>query len=477
MRKETPHMPHKPRFFFRTPGGEVGGQQWIFDGDEPIALFERKLIDQPEQILRYFNDVPRPVNLRHLKLRPGARATVSGVQMYWKLNKATITTDVLNFRVEGEGTDRFRMTVVARDGHGIATSRRVLTLTWDADIESYVYDFACHLDIHSPEAIPLRGEPRFEYSDPWYVDIPGPMVEFPGMWRRGAHTHILCEKPDGTVHKMPLNHIGISSLSGAPVRPGGILVPVFEAGNNPAIEFVGDSAAGDHVGVCSWGYDVHLTAHLSHEELYRPIFRRFRIYLCPDDKARRLLDAAPPVPPQELCGMSELPLYERTTSFEKPCALNEAPPGPTDSWPWMPEGEGLSYEKSFGRSDKYSVKISRQTHGLSRWHMCYEGEGGWCEPWPDYIGCRVTGYVKTENVTGAGAGIALRWERYNLTGNYPYAHSERLIGTHDWTPLSVALFGKHPDDCNAFDISLMQDGTGTSWFDDLQVELLHEPLE
>ena len=74
----------------------------------------------------------------------------------------------------------------------------------------------------------------------------------------------------------------------------------------------------------------------------------------------------------------------------------------------------------------------------------------------------------------SGEVVAVWRERYNLTGNFPWGYSERLGGTHDWTPLSVALFGKHPEDCNAFDISLMHDGTGTSWFDDVQVELLHE---
>ena len=467
-------MPHKPCFSFRTLGGEVSGQQWIFDGEEPIAQFERRLIDQPEQILRYFNDVPRPINLRHLKLRPGALPTISGVQMYWKLNKATVTTDLVDFRVEGDGTDCLRMTVVARDAHAICTSRRVLTLTWDDEIESYIYDFACRLEIHSPEAIALDGPPRFEYSDPWYVDIPGPMVEFPGMWRRGAHTHILCEKPDGTVHRMPLNHLGIRSASGAPVRPGGILVPVFEAGNNTAIEFVGESAEGDSISVCHWGYDIHLSASLSREALYEPIFRQFRIYLCPDDKAQRLMAAAPPCPPSDVCGMNELPLYERKTSFEKSCPLNEAPPGPTDPWPWLPEGEGVSYEENFGRSDKYCLRISRDAPGLSQWRMYYEGEGGWCEPWPTVVGYRVSGYIKTENVTAAGAAIALRWERYNQTNNYPYVYSERLTGTHDWTPVSVTLAGRHPEDCNAVDIALMQEGTGTSWFDDLEVEVLRQ---
>ena len=74
-------MPHESRFSFRQHGGVCDGETWIYDGDEPIARLESKLIEQPEQSLRYFNGNPKPVNLRDLKLTPGGRPLVSGVQM------------------------------------------------------------------------------------------------------------------------------------------------------------------------------------------------------------------------------------------------------------------------------------------------------------------------------------------------------------------------------------------------------------
>ncbi len=462
---------HVARFYFKTHGGECCGSQWIYDGDEPIALLERRTIDQPEQMLRYFNLIRRPLNLRYLKLKPGGRPLISGVPLYWKLTRAILTEELVSLEVEGHGTDRLRLVLRTRDRGGVATARHVVTCSYDATTESYVYDFECNLRVHSSEALEHDASVRLEYSDPWYVDIPAPAVEFPGMWEKRPYTHILCERADASVQKIPLNHAGITAHGfSTPVRPGGLLLPVFDAGANVAIEFVGETARQSHIGVCNWGYDIHLVADTPREALCDPILREFRIFLCRDDRARRLIEAADPVPEIECMGMKELPLYERKTSFEKPCALSQPPPGTTDAWSWMPAGEGLSYEQNFGRSDNYSLKIDRPTPGLSQWRMIYEGEGGFMEPWPDYIGFRVSGYVRTDDVTGRGAGISLRWQRYNQEQIYACVHSRLLSGTNDWTPVSVELHGRHPADSNAICIALMQDGAGTCWFDDLHVE-------
>ena len=462
-------MSHRAKFFFRTHGAECGGTQWIYDGDEPIALLERRTIDQPEQILRYFNLVPRPINLRHLILRPGGRPLVSGVPMYWKLTPDIITAELARLDVEGQGTERLQVTLVTRDRWGLTGALRVVTVTYDSEIESYVYDFECHLDIHSPEPLAKEETASFEYSDPWYVDIPGPGIEFPGMWEKRPFTHLLCERPDGTVHKMPLNHAGFSGIGSSLVRPGGILLPVFDPGNNPAIEFVGETALQSRIGVCPWGYDIHLCADVRREELWGPIFRQFRIFCCPDERARELMDAAEPVPEIERDGMTVLPLYERHTSFEEPCRLSEPPGGATDAWSWMPEGDGCAYEQEFGRSDDYSLKIHRSASGISLWKIEYEGEGGFMEPWPDWTGLRVTGLVMTEDVAGRGACIALCWERYNQAKTYPHVYSQRLAGSTDWKEVSVELYGRHPEDCNAVMIAMMLDGDGTVWFDDVDV--------
>ncbi len=135
-------MSHMPKFSFRTHGGVCAGQQWIYDREEPIARFESGIVEQPEQELRYFDGNPRPVNLRELKLAPGGRPLVVGVQLYWVFqHKVLATSELVNVEVEGDGTDCLVMTFITRDPGGVATSRRVMTLTYDPELASYVYDF------------------------------------------------------------------------------------------------------------------------------------------------------------------------------------------------------------------------------------------------------------------------------------------------------------------------------------------------
>ena len=182
---------HESRFSYRQHGGVCAGDRWVYDHEEPIARFENKIVEQPEQNLRHFNGNPRPVNLRDLKLAPGGRPLVCGVQMYWVFqHRVLATTELVDVNVSGQDTDCLTLTVVTRDPGGVATSTRVLTLTYDPGLASYVYDFMAHLEIHSPESLDHEEKVSYEYCDPWYCDIPGPTVDFPGMWQK-RYTHLL----------------------------------------------------------------------------------------------------------------------------------------------------------------------------------------------------------------------------------------------------------------------------------------------
>ena len=466
---------HQPCFTFRTHGGETAGGQWIYDHDEPIAMLEHRTIDQPEQELRYFDGNPRPVNLRYLKLAPGTRPLVAGVQMFWVFqHRVLATTELVDVAVEGHGSDRLRMAVVTRDPGGVATSRRAMELTYDPARATYVYDFAAHLDIHSPELFDAHEKVAFEYCDPWYMDTPGPSVPFEGMWPK-RYTHLVAELADGTVWQMPLNHMvsagGVEGALPAPaaMRPDGRFVAALDPGHNPAFQFVGETGPRTSIGVCHWGYDVHFVGHFTRDELWSPVCPRFRILLCPDDEARGLLERATSLPRVTYNGFEELPMYERQTSFARGMHLSKPTPGDTDPWPWLPRGDGHRWERAFGRSDACSLAIRKDTPGASEWFMEREGRGMFTPLWRSCHGLRVTGYMKTENVVGRGSSIALEWGRCNAPERYPYVSSARMVGTNDWTRVTVELRGPNPPDSNAIYIILRQDGAGTTWFDDLEV--------
>jgi hypothetical protein len=466
-------MAHQALFSFRTHGGVCAGEQWLYDRDEPIARFEDKIIEQPEQNLRYFDGNLKPINLRDLKLAPGGRPLINGVQLFWVFqHKVLATTELIGLEAEGQETDCLELTVTTRDPGGVATSRRVLTLTYDAEIGSYIYDFKAHLDIHSPEVLDLSQNVGFEYSDPWYSDIPGPTVDFPGMWKK-RFTHLLAENPDGSIWQMPLNHMATGIPSPQSLKPDGLFVLGYDPGNNPAFEFVGDTADRTSIGVCNWGYDIHFRGNYSRDELYAPICPHFRMRLCPDEKVQEMMKAAEPVPTVSLKGHEELPMYERHSSFEKGLRLNEPTPGNTDPWIWEPQhGEGAEWCKDEGRSDNFSLKISKDTSGPTEWTMVRESDGAWTEKWIYSTGFRVTVYIKTADVQGRGSFLALRWAVYNYPERYPYICSQKLVGTHDWTRVEVEIHGPPPPEISATSLILRQDGSGTTFFDDLDVEVL-----
>ena len=466
-------MGRSSRFDLETRGGLTAGEEWICDRGQPIARLERVVVEQPEQNLRYFDRNPRPVVLRDLRLSPGGRPLVAGTQLFWNLDGHIITTELIEVGVDGRGTDRLTVTVTTADPGGVATSRRAVTITWDEDLGSYVYDFACHLELHSPEVLHRPGveQVTFEYSDPWYCDVPAPTVAFEGAWSSHGYTHLLAEPADGTVWQMPLNHMATGIPSPRSFREGGLFVLAADPGHNPAFEFPGDTAARTSASVCNWGYDIHLGARYGAGELYGPICERFRIRLCPDEQVAQLQSRAEPVPPVEYAGFRQLPRYERRSSFEKPLRLDE-PAGDLDPWPWLPAGDGAEWCRDHGRSDDCSLKIDRETAGVTEWSMDREGEGAFTQRWQANTGFRVSLWVRTDSVSGRGACVALRWIIYNHPERYPLVCSERLTGTRDWTRLTVEIRGPSPPEVSAVEIVLRQDGAGASWFDDLEVEVL-----
>ncbi len=288
------------------------------------------------------------------------------------------------------------------------------------------------------------------------------------MWEK-KYTHLLAERGDGTVWQMPLNHMATDIPAPQCFKRNGLLVLGYDAGNNPAFEFVDDTAGRTSIGVCNWGYDVHFSAHYSRDELYGPICPHFRIRLCPDEKVKQMQRDAEPIPAVTYEEFEELPLYERSTSFARGLRLNQPTSGNTDPWPWLPKGDGTEWCKNQGRSDRFSLKICKSTSGPSEWLMDRESEGAWTERWTPSRGFRVTVYVKTENVQGRGAFLAVRWGIPNYPERYPYICSDKLAGSHDWTQVSVEIHGPPPPDISTIHLILRQDGSGSTWFDDLEL--------
>ncbi len=184
-------------FTLKTLGGACAGPQLIYDGDDPIA---RLVTDAPmgaleENLMFTINSTaqpknPRPIMLRDMKLRPGGRAMLSGMQLYWELdgdNHITIVTEVVcSVTVEGQGSNALKLTVVTEDKYRIVTSTRVVSVSRDATTGGYCWDVEAGLHFNCPESFLPAGFTApavtgcWQYCDPFWMDIPAPSVEFDG---------------------------------------------------------------------------------------------------------------------------------------------------------------------------------------------------------------------------------------------------------------------------------------------------------
>jgi len=462
---------HSPKFFWRIRG-DANYQQWIYDGDDPIAVFDMSTLDEPMQALMVFSNIPRPILLRRLKLTPGGKPLVQAVQLYWKCG--SVVTDVLDgLEVEGDGTDRLTVTFSVKDKWDTVNVTRTLTLTYDAELESYVYDFTDRGIVNTPETLHKNRPVRIEYCDPWFVDCPAPSQRFPGMWK-GRYTKFAYESRDGGVKACPHHHVSNSQKSGIRLKRDGLFACVYEPDGNPAIQIMGDTADKTAISICPWGYDVHMGYQAAPEELFGPITTHFRIFQCPQTRAYELDAAAetPKLRPDEFGGLRELPMYEPVSSFDRGMSIVDPHTGDIDPWFWRPQDEtGAVWDKTYGRTDSRSLKIEKDTAGIATWYSMCEGQGYFALPWTPCKGYEITCWVKTREVHGEGSSIGVRCHVPNIPPDWPITRSERVTGTTDWKKVTVRI-GPPPEDTSIVSLHLSQVGSGTTWFDDLEVKML-----
>lgn len=459
-------QPHTPKFTWQVLGGAVNPEQWICDGDIPLALFEQRIIEQPAENLMFFNGVPKPPVLRHVRLTPDGPPLVECIQLYWKLHNSLATDCMVNIDVQGSGTDKLVVTFHTRDRSGIADSKRILTLTFDSSTGSYVYDFQAFITFNSPDF--LTGPCHLEFSDPWFVGCPGPAVEFPGMWDR-RYQKFVYESDNGLV-AIPINHYITTLKSGIKMKRDGMFFAAYEPDGNPAIQFMGDTAGNSDISICWWGYDFHLARTITPEEMDNPVLAHFRITNCPASGARTMVRDAklPEWKPLNLT-FNEYPIYERNSSFEKGLAIDGVYEGKVDPFAWIPVGDGAVWDKTSGRTDSYSLKIEKSGKGRTSWQTYKgDGEGYFAEPWPFIKGYKVSCWVKTEGVSGRGSSLAIKYHVPNFAQEYPVYTARKLTGANGWTKMELEV-GPPPEKAGCLMILLLQDGSGTTWFDDLEV--------
>jgi len=144
----------------------------------------------------------------------------------------------------------------------------------------------------------------------------------------------------------------------------------------------------------------------------------------------------------------------------------EADTGLTDDWlTWSLSGNVTQYsvDSSVSRSGSRSFKIEHgATTDISKIHQWFE----LFLPGGEYV---YSGWIKTENISGgdrfAHLDVVFYDDDYNTLGA---ANSAGVPGTEDWTYVTIEF--TVPRGTTKIDIGfLIDDSTGTAWFDDLEL--------
>ena len=485
-------MDYTPRFSWEIPNR---GEAIISDHGAVIAQFST----EPRPDYWWALELTSPEHdfrLRNLVLYPGGPPLVADVPGYWTISvneETSLTAQLVDVRVDRSNPERLEITFCGRDPAGYLQSQKTLTLTYDPVNHQYLWRFDCRLVVPEGHRMALQPEDGFEYLDVFFPEVPAPSLPFPGMWKC-PWDRFLFESAAGAVKTAPFNHTSGSSKQGKiQLKRDGVFGPFDGPAGNPVLRPVGPMAGGSRLSICPWGYDVHLYVPFENSSWERTVQgpaeleAAFDIFRCPEEKSREMLAAAerPVIPEEEKSRFVQVPVFlarnDFTRSFDPEACNQDIDPYewhcgrevsiPVDDGGEMPEFE---WEKKGGVEGGGQLIIQSEEPAAGSWSFSLLGPFFFGPLWRRSTKLRLSARVKTKNLTGEGAFLAIGWR--DLEGTLYAAHcalSEKLRGSNGWTELSVEIRNK-PDRAYSARIGLEFVGAGVACFSD--VRFAQEPM-
>ena len=434
---EAPKPPPRiQRFHWRT----WRGREWVFDGDEPIAIFDRKKL-----------------SLWEAKLKPGFRPV-----LYWEL-----------FWKQYDGVHNYsdrldHLKILKQDGPELVVewrshdpSRRIttsatMTVGFDKELGSYAYDVRTQFVVNPGKTWQDTAD-GLEYCNLIPYNVVGPATwgqsdDWPWWYRWVVYT-----EADGTLAKHPLSH---NRLRYVHPKPDGGFYGFF--GNNavnPVVFFHNptDPSLEAYSGLCHWAFDIHFR--------YRPYKHKHVMPAGTKHVAHYRVVGFDAARSKEALGKAKLhpyfaeaeryPIYVRgRNAFHRSRGRDE----PQREYEWR----GGDWDRQVGHDDRYSIRLTGGQRGKDR---CIVEIGGSRFSEPVRTGVyTITAYVKTQDVTGEGATVGVQL----LHPDEPPAFCRwRATGTAGWRRVHFSVYLPKRA---AVRVILELRGKGTAWFDDVQVE-------
>jgi hypothetical protein len=244
------------------------------------------------------------------------------------------------------------------------------------------------------------------------------------------------------------------------VQPGGFLGFATEERMNPFVELI-EASGPVFFATCSVWYDQHMVMkapRAKHSDGMYHLRARYRLLSLPAAVARELEAVA--------VDSSTLP-GARPRRTRSGFVLNKV----NDFETFLPSDRvcnaAIWQHIEPSAAEAHSGKYSLALHGPGPGQMKVASPVGGGPPLPGTKGksYRLTAWVKTEGLTDGGAYLQVSGWRGTSPERFTSANEPKLAGDHDWTRL-VIEFGPM---AGGMSIKLCAEGTGTAWFDDVEL--------
>jgi hypothetical protein len=312
-------------------------------------------------------------------------------------------------------------------------------------------------------------------------------VEFANLWVEGTFSpdrsaeklYQACFRVTrGRVERISHHHLESSDKHNIPLLPGDRFLYLQEE-ENLALTLL--SRAEVTAGVCAYMWDAHFAYKVCTEgkEVLLPQGSHFEaeyeLASLRRSETNEIIRTAQDRPAPE---RARTPiLVEGVNRFSE--TLDSARADWNFVWPWESEGgEGalLSVDRNTGYDDSASLRIDVTGGGRACWKATALGPAFGGSAFPEAARYRFSAYVKTLGLQGRAV-IALRFHREGerdifVPEKYETLSSRSLPGgDNNWTCLEIVTppVSPRPD---RFHLLIIQEGNGSTWFDNACLEVL-----
>lgn len=424
----------------------------------------------------------RDLTLTFARFRPGGRLLINGTYplfLYW-MQYASHQDPERNagsgghVEIVSQSPDQVVLKCSGTTASGGCSSSVLLTIRRREPVR-YVYSVRAVFDVVT--------------KDGWLV-TPNPTqgeVEFANVWPDGAFS----PNPDDSkryqacyvvtsrcVERIHHHHLETSDKHNIVMNSGDRFLWLLEE-ENPCLTLLSKTQV--TAGVCSYMWDAHFAYKICDEgkDVVLPagshVEAEYELTSLDRNEAKAIVDRAVNRPAPEL---ASIPLYVSVVNRFSETLQNTR----TDLryvWPWESEvgpGSGLVLDRTCGFDDSSSLKIESRGKGRSCWKATAIGPAFGGKHFVGGSRYELSAMVKTSDLAGS-AMIAVRLHReghgsvFDMNTYETFTSIQHLEGDTDWSVLKVITppVSPFPDRLH---LLLIQEGNGTTWFDNVFLEVL-----